>query len=154
MLVIKTEVKPSKIHGLGLFTLEDLKKGQALWKKHPVIDMAIAVRVIESLPELTREMMYRYTWRDKAGNFLISLDNDKFMNHAENPNTDGDNAIRDIEAGEELTSNYDMSTAEEYEAMKIPEPKKKKRPEDHATIICAGLLISGILLFIVVMNLV
>lgn len=29
-----------------------------------------------------------------------------------------------------------------------------KRLEDHATIICAGLLIGGILLFIVVMNLV
>jgi hypothetical protein len=153
MLVIKTEVKPSKIHGLGLFTLEDLKKGQALWKKHPIIDMTIAVRVIESLPELTREMMYRYTWRDKKGNFLISLDNDKFMNHSEDPNTDGDNAIRDIKAGEELTSCYEMTEPEEYEAMKIPMPKKK-RPGEHTTAIFVSFLLGGILLFIVVMNLV
>lgn len=125
MLLIKTEVKPSEIHGLGLYTLEDLKKGQALWKKHPIMDQMIAIRVIESLPEQARDHMYRYTWRDDDGNFLISLDNDKFMNHSEDPNTDGDNALCDIKAGEELTSCYEMTEPEEYEAMKIPMPESK-----------------------------
>lgn len=125
MLLIKTEVKPSEIHGLGLFTLEDLKKGQALWKRHPIMDMTIAVRVIESLPEQARDHMYRYTWREDDGSFIISLDSDKFMNHSEDPNTDGENALCDIKAGEELTCNYDMSGPEEHEAMRIPEPEPK-----------------------------
>ncbi len=39
MLVVKTFLKFSPIHGLGCFAGEDLKKGQLVWRFDPGIDL-------------------------------------------------------------------------------------------------------------------
>jgi SET domain-containing protein len=111
MLIIRTEVKPSAIHGLGLFTLDYLSKDQIYWEPNPIIDRVLDKRLMALLPRLTREYMYHYSWQDKNGDFYISLDNDKFMNHSDTPNTYSGHpkfcfANRDIDAGEELTCDY------------------------------------------------
>ena len=38
MLVVKTYINKSKIHGFGLFAGENIKKGTVIWKFNPVID--------------------------------------------------------------------------------------------------------------------
>jgi SET domain-containing protein len=111
MLIIKTRVGPSEIHGFGLFTEEDLRFGQVYWELNPIIDQIVKKEQMATLPKLTREYMYHYSWKDENGDFYISLDNDKFMNHADDANTDNAHpkycfANRDIKTGEELTCDY------------------------------------------------
>lgn len=119
MLVIKTRVAPSEIHGLGLFTEEDLVKGQIYWVVNKIIDQSITRTEMASLPSLTQKYLRHYAWQDTNGDCYISLDNDKFMNHSDSPNTDGDHpefciTSRDIKAGEELTCDYSKVKAGEY----------------------------------------
>ena len=125
MLIIRTKVKPSRIHGLGLFTLEPLRKRQRIWKFNPIIDQVIDKRLMWSLPLLTREYMSHFTWQDENGNYFISLDNSKFMNHSDDANTESRHpkspfcyANRVIAAGEELTCNYE-TLGPDYQ--KLPE---------------------------------
>lgn len=111
MLIIRTRVAPSEIHGLGLFTEEALVKDQVIWDINPIIDHVITRPLLETLPSIVQEFVHHFSWQDEAGNFFISLDNDRFMNHSDNPNIENDHprfcfALRDIKAGEELTCDY------------------------------------------------
>jgi SET domain-containing protein len=123
MLIIRTEVRPSKIHGLGLFTLDYLSKDQIIWEENPIIDQCITRELLETLPLVAQEYVHHYGWLDEDGDFFISLDNDKFMNHSDDPNTDNDHpefcfAVCDIPAGEELTCNYHLFGTD-YQKMRI-----------------------------------
>ncbi len=110
MLVIKTHLAPSEIHGLGLFTDEDIIKGQVIWEFYPIIDKSIDKRWFETLPPVVQESVRHYAWVDD-GEYYLSLDNDRFMNHSDDPNIENDHdkfciANRDIKAGKELTCDY------------------------------------------------
>jgi SET domain-containing protein len=110
MLIIRTRVAPSEIHGLGLFTEEDLVKDQVIWEVNPLIDKTIEKQWLETLPLVAQEFVHHYAWVE-GHHYLVSLDNDRFMNHSDDPNIENDHdkfcfALRDIEAGEELTCDY------------------------------------------------
>ena len=38
MLMVKTELRPSAIHGIGVFLLEDVHKGDLIWRFDSRID--------------------------------------------------------------------------------------------------------------------
>jgi len=110
MLIIKTRVAPSEIHGLGLFTEEDLVKDQVVWEVNPLIDKAIEKQWLETLPLVAQEFVHHYAWLE-GNHYYVSLDNDRFMNHSDDPNIENDHekfcfALCDIKAGEELTCDY------------------------------------------------
>lgn len=123
MLTIKTRVAPSKVHGLGLFTEEHLSKEQIIWVQNPIIDKCIPKDLLETLPLIMQEYLHHFSWQDEDGDFFISFDNDKYMNHSDNPNTRNDHpefcfALCDIAAGEELTCDY-MKFGTGYQKTKV-----------------------------------
>ena len=113
MLIIKTEAKPSTIHGIGCFAKQAVVKGQVIWEFHPQADRKYTLEELAKLPTAVIEHLRTYAWLNPAdGNILFSGDHSKFFNHSNHPNTsmtsDGYQCIanRDIAAGEELTSDY------------------------------------------------
>lgn len=116
MLLVKTEVRESQIHGIGCFVLEDVKAGQKIWVFDPRIDTRFPVDEIYSLPEAVQEFVNKYGFEEIVdGQRVITLcgDDAKYMNHSDHPNTATSSedpnyeiAVRDISRGEELTTNY------------------------------------------------
>ena len=117
MLLVKTKVKPSKIHGLGLFADQFISKGMEIWRFTPGFDQKFTGEQLLALPGLAQIFMYKYCWRSKKSNLYISsTDDDKFFNHSNTPNClseyrDDEEevvtvALVDIQEGEELLDNY------------------------------------------------
>src|SRR5215213_8734064 len=116
MLLIKTKLDISPIHGIGLFADEFIAKGTVIWKFSHVIDLILKKEQIEELAETAREQIQKYSYRDiHSGLYILCGDDARFFNHSENPNCldtcragkeDITLARRDIPAGEELTCNY------------------------------------------------
>jgi hypothetical protein len=122
MLLVKTRLGPSAIEGLGLFAAEPIKAGTVTWRFLPGFDQIFTAQKILEVPEAAREAIETYTYLHGAsGHYIYCLDNARFMNHADEPNTAGvhvDNAIegydvatRDIAEGEELTCDYRLFDA-------------------------------------------
>jgi SET domain-containing protein len=117
MLLIKASVKSSSIHGLGLFAGEAILRGTRIWQFSPGLDAEIDPAHFEKLDQREKDFILFYGFRSKkSGNYHLSYDNVRFINHAEQGNvtvdTSGDDieypliAARDIKAGEELKQNY------------------------------------------------
>lgn len=98
-LKIKTEVRPSLIHGLGLFALNPIPKGTVVWAFDEVVD------TLQPSPGGD------FSWRTEEG-YVIPGDDAKYINHSPEPNLETTPgltpvvAARDIHAGEELTESY------------------------------------------------
>jgi SET domain-containing protein len=112
MLLVKTEIKNSTIHGIGLFALENIAKGKTIWILETQFDKVFSLKAFKELPNITKEYIMHYSYFHKAKNsHVLCSDNARFFNKSENPNCGGldENktiALRDIEAGEELTEIY------------------------------------------------
>jgi uncharacterized protein len=116
MLLISASVKPSPIHGLGCFTNEKIEKGKVIWVLDDRIDRQIPAAELEALPKPVQEFLLMYAYsKTRQGQkvYILCGDHARHMNHSEAPNSastgpdlEMDVAIRDIEAGEELTCNY------------------------------------------------
>ncbi len=113
MLLINTFVGKSPIEGVGVFTAEPIKEGTLIWRLDPNFDRLVHRTFLESAPEHFREFFTRYAYPldSNPDTLILEVDNGRFMNHQDAPNTQYREivrgfAIRDIDAGEELTCNY------------------------------------------------
>ncbi|MFH1183023.1 MAG: SET domain-containing protein [Candidatus Moraniibacteriota bacterium] len=117
MLLIKNYIAKSKIHGLGLFAGENIKKGTITWKFNPSIDILITKEEIASFPKVTQKFIKEYGSLSKLSKkYVLSADNTRFTNHSSTPNLDikiiEDEpealaiANRNIKKGEEIAVNY------------------------------------------------
>lgn len=117
MLMVKTMLRQSVIEGTGLFAAEPIKAGTVTWRFVPGFDQLFTAEQIAALPDVAREAIETYTYLHGAsGLYVYCLDNARFMNHADEPNTAGvhvdgaiegyDVATRDIAEGEEMTCDY------------------------------------------------
>lgn len=113
MLLIRNFVAPSAVEGLGVFAAESIAKGALVWRFEPTFDRLIPAGEYEASPLFLKEQLDRYAYPcpGRPGLILYEVDNGRFMNHSDTPNTDfsdfaGAVALRDIAAGEELTCNY------------------------------------------------
>jgi len=112
---IKCRIAPSNIHGVGVFAIRNVKKGEKLYCK----PLNFATRTFYMLPygefcnlypEVRELILDQFPSIINGGMFCSP--NEVwllcFMNHSENPNYDipSDTAIRDISAGEEITEDY------------------------------------------------
>jgi SET domain-containing protein len=114
MMLVETEVRRSPIHGLGVFLLAPVRKGELIWRFDSRIDRTYVPEEIESLPAHIQRYLTTYsTWHQDSGVFVLCGDNGRYFNHSDTPNTissgiafGDDRAARDLDAGEELTSDY------------------------------------------------
>jgi hypothetical protein len=116
MMLIKTSVRPSAIHGLGVFALESVPSGTPVWRFQAGFDHEFSPEQSAALPAPAREHVRWYSFiRKTDGHAILSGDHACFMNHSPAPNTGAPPealpppttvALRAIAAGEELTCDY------------------------------------------------
>ena len=101
---------PSKIHGVGVFAIAKIEKGQKLYldQMPTVFDLRYA-NFGELRKEVKNILLERWP-QIVTGSKFISPDTryQAYMNHSEDPNYDAftDIAIKDIEEGEEIVEDY------------------------------------------------
>lgn len=114
MMLVDTELRPSGIHGTGVFLLQPVRKGDLVWQFDSRIDRVYSPDEAATLPEHLQRFLSTYsTWHEQVGLWVLCGDNGRHFNHSDNPNTisDGiafgrDIAAVDLPAGTELTSDY------------------------------------------------
>jgi SET domain-containing protein len=96
--------------GYGLFATRDIPKGTITFMQDG-LDIVISPDELESISQILRGYVEKYSYEDFLGNRIISWDLGKYMNHDDDANTLSTGygfeiAIRDILAGEEVTDDY------------------------------------------------
>jgi SET domain-containing protein len=118
MLIVRTYVAPSSIHGLGCFAAEPIPKGRLVWQFDPRLDLRIPLADFDRFPPATQEFLKRLTYVESVQGveyMVLCADQAKFVNHSNTPNLlDSEDGTRewaayDIAADEELTCNYYVS---------------------------------------------
>jgi SET domain-containing protein len=117
MLLVKTRIGPSDIHGIGLFADEFISKGTVVWNFKSGFDLEMNKEEVDMLSPAAREQTLKYAYLSKTkGTYILCSDDARFFNHSDDPNTtsidspDGsdnrDIANRDIQKGDEITADY------------------------------------------------
>ena len=118
MLVVRTSLRPSSIHGVGVFAEEPIAKGQLVWVFEPRIDIRIPLKDLAGFPLAAQQFMQTCSYEELFEGervLVVCADNGRFVNHSDQPNCiDSEverlqTAARDIPVGEELTCNYYLS---------------------------------------------
>ncbi|MBU3897190.1 MAG: SET domain-containing protein [Nanoarchaeota archaeon] len=112
-------LKPSKIHGIGLFAIRNIPKGENPFKSEPKQKwIKVNKNVFKcSDPEIFK-IIDDFYWFDKKGNGWIpergfyAMGLSFYLNHSKKPNLKRNDengnfiALRDIKKNEELTVDY------------------------------------------------
>jgi hypothetical protein len=114
MMMVRTELRPSAIHGVGVFLTEPVRRGQLIWRFDSRIDRTYSDAEINEMPEILQEFMRTYsTLHAELKLWVLCGDNGRHFNHSDKPNTRSlgiafgdDVATFDLPAGTELTSDY------------------------------------------------
>ncbi len=116
MMLVRTRVAPSDIHGMGLFAVEFIPRGTPIWRFEPGFDREFTPEQFSGLPSEAQAHLRWFAYMDReSGAWVLSGDYACFMNHSLDPNTGAPVgatppivtvARRDIAAGEELTCDY------------------------------------------------
>jgi len=110
---VKCTLAPSKIHGVGVFALRDIKKGEQMYcfgQERQWIHIPYG-QFHKLRPELRDLIKGRWPTIEKSAPFLHPNSEVwliSFMNHGDKPNYDkyNDCATQDIKKGEEITEQY------------------------------------------------
>jgi len=116
MLLVRTRLAPSAIHGLGVFAAEPIARGTEVWRFTPGFDLDLDPKALETLSAHVREWLLVYGYLDpRLQRFILCCDDARFINHSAAPNLRPDfarephgvdRALRDVAPGEELTVDY------------------------------------------------
>ena len=113
MLLVPNYIGPSRIEGVGVFAAAPISRGTVIWSLDERFDQVLSVAEIAALGDEQRRFVERYGYphTQRPELTIIELDNGRFMNHADDPNTEFTDpvigwTIRDIAEGEEITCNY------------------------------------------------
>jgi hypothetical protein len=114
MMMVRTELRPSAIHGIGVFLTEPVRRGQLIWRFDSRLDRTFSDAEINDMPDILQEFMRTYsTLRADLKLWVLCGDTGRHFNHSDDPNTRSlgiafgdDVAASDLPAGTELTSDY------------------------------------------------
>ncbi len=117
MLLVRTELKPSSIHGIGIFAAEPIPKGMITWRFDPQFDLVFTKEEVDAMPEIQRQFMLFYAYfSPRLHRYVLCADGVMFMNHSDTPNIgnvledeqdeESNISLSDIGKGSELTINY------------------------------------------------
>ena len=116
MLIVKTYVDDSPVHGRGLFADEDILPGTVIWREG--YELLFSPQHFARLSDYEKEFISTWGWKDRRDGFHhLSLDYDRFINHSDDANTFvGKNGLtvakQMIRRGEEIFCNYAEFEAE------------------------------------------
>jgi SET domain-containing protein len=111
-------IKPSPLHGIGVFAIRDIPKGTSNIFSRGVGDwIKVSKEEVEALPQHSKDLIENHCLFDEDHYFIPDygfklVDLVIYLNHSETPNVislnDGEEfeAIRDIAIGEELLVDY------------------------------------------------
>ena len=114
MMMVETELKPSSIHGIGVFLAEPVAAGQLIWRFDSRVDRIFSDAELRDMPERLQSYLRTYsTLHDDLKLWVLCGDNGRHFNHSDMPNTRSlgvafgdDVAAVQLPAGTELTSDY------------------------------------------------
>lgn len=116
MILVKSRVGPSGIHGNGLFAVKPIARGTPIWRFFAGFDHDFPPETWNALPEPARHHVRWFCFVSRANlHLILSGDHACFINHSPTPNTGAPPnatppvttvALRDIAAGEEITCDY------------------------------------------------
>jgi SET domain-containing protein len=114
MLMVETELRPSPIHGIGVFLIEPVRAGQLIWRFDSRIDRVFSDAELREMPLSLQRFLRAYsTLHDGMKLWVLCGDNGRHFNHSETPTTRSlgiafgdDVAATDLLPGTELTSDY------------------------------------------------
>lgn len=103
--------------GFGVFAVKRIPKGTVTWVLDE-LDRHFSKEEIDALDEQRRDYFLKYSYRNQHGQYILCWDNGKYINHSFHANCVGtayelELAARDIEAGEQLTSDYGTLNVDE-----------------------------------------
>lgn len=116
---VYTRLKPSKIHGVGVFAILPIPKGTYIFEPDDDELTSISESEVAALPDslllLYRDFCPKENGKYQCPSNLNRLTPSWFLNHSDQPNVAADEelkfyALRDISLDEELTSNYSTYT--------------------------------------------
>ena len=111
-------LKPSPVHGIGVFAIAPIAKGfRQIFSRNVGEWIKVPIAEVEKLPEHSRSLVETYCLYDEQDYYVPDygfkvMDLVNYLNHSSDANVrsvnDGEyfEAIRDIAAGEELFVNY------------------------------------------------
>jgi hypothetical protein len=96
--------------GYGLFAVQFIARGTITWCLD-ALDREIQPAELAAYDTLYQEILLKYSFRNKRGNYIFCWDNCRYTNHSFMANCcltpyEFQIAIRDIEPGEEITDDY------------------------------------------------
>eukprot|EP01125_Pyxidicula_operculata_P002720 TRINITY_DN1255_c1_g1_i1.p1 TRINITY_DN1255_c1_g1~~TRINITY_DN1255_c1_g1_i1.p1 ORF type:complete len:156 (-),score=23.89 TRINITY_DN1255_c1_g1_i1:56-523(-) len=134
MLLIEHTISHSPLDGIGLFANQFIPKGTVIWVFHKNFDGLYTAEDFKKLSPVAKKHVEKYAYISGplGGKYVLCNDHAKFFNHSENANTSSGYemtdeirkqlseeewegvlieegwtyANRDIQVGEEITSNY------------------------------------------------
>jgi hypothetical protein len=122
--------------GYGLFATRLIPRGSITWAADP-LDQIISPLQFAGLPEMLKAQALKYSYLNGAGDRILCWDHARFINHScaatcLSPGFDFEIAVRDIQAGEELTDDYGALNLEEPFTCLCSAPKCRGRilPDD------------------------
>lgn len=101
-------ISPEK--GYGVVATKFIPKGTITWIMDP-LDQVFSPERVHQFPQGIQEILATYSYRDHNGDYVLCWDNARFVNHSFHSNCistayNFELAVRDIQAGEELTDDY------------------------------------------------
>ena len=111
-------LKPSPVHGIGVFAIRDIPKGcRSIFSKGTGGWVRLSFEEVEQLPAHSRNLVETYCLYDETHYFVPDygfklMDLALYLNHSSTPNIasvdEGEafEALRDIRTGEELLVDY------------------------------------------------
>jgi len=117
MLLVKTKLAASSIHGIGLFADEEIAAGTEVWRFVKGFDLDLTPEELADLPAHIREWLAdHFGYLDYHFNrYILPVDDARFINHSDHPNISPDYSLdsygvdlslRDIAKNEEITTDY------------------------------------------------
>lgn len=106
-----TELRPiDETIGLGVFATRRIPKGTIVWTLD-ALDQKLGPDQLRTLGPAYRKLVERYAYPNELGHWILCWDLGRWVNHSCAPNAlstgwDFDFAVRDIEAGEQITNDY------------------------------------------------
>ena len=117
MLLVRTKLAVSLIHGLGLFADQDIPAGTEVWRFMKGFDLEKTKAEFAQLPTAAQYCIARhYGYLDyHLDKYIFPTDDARFINHSDEPNIAPDYeldpygvdiSLKDISIGEEITTDY------------------------------------------------